>query len=153
MKRFAVVAAVVALAAPAAAAASDVASADALTHLYAPGAAVSCKPLTAVYGQTWMDTEQVELAPAICLGALLYGADAKFVRAFRYANAGWNVDRLIGVGVLVVLHEAQHAAGVWSEAEAECRALAAARPLLAAKAWQEAVRFDATLPAAYHGGC
>lgn len=143
---------VAALILPATAVASDVGRADQLTHLYAPAATVTCQK-TADWGRTFMDTSRVELDPAVCLGALLYDASPAFVRAFRFSNPGWNVDRLIGVGVLVVLHEAQHAAGVLSESDAECRALDAAHTLLTPKAWQEAVRFDLSLPAVYHGGC
>jgi hypothetical protein len=147
-----------ALALAAAAAASDVQRVDDLTHLYAPAATVVCDTQVPrdYIGRTITATGAIDLNPFVCLGVFLYGADARYLRWFHHANPGIDVDRAIGVGILVTLHEAQHAAGVWSETTAECLALRYAQPLLAApryaRAWQEAVRFDSGMPAVYHDG-
>jgi hypothetical protein len=96
----------------------------------------------------------VQLAPTICLGDFLFDAPAGYLAQVRYLNPTLNVDWTIGVGVLVTVHEAQHAHGWYSETQAECRAMQIVSKLLAGRPGPLAMAelYDSRLPAAYHDG-
>lgn len=137
----------------AAAHASDIARADQLVHRYAPAAVVRCDGALdrRYYAITGRQARDVTLGPVVCTGLFLYDATPAYRALFAYANPAVNVNYAIGVGVLVALHEAQHAAGTDSEAQAECAAMRDAPALLDPDQLVYAQRYDASLPAGYHG--
>jgi hypothetical protein len=95
---------------------------------------VSCQPdplpVAGAYGYTWFAERRIEIAPNVCAGLLLLSATADERARIHDANrwlapAGW-----MGLGALVLAHEAQHTVGVTDEGEAECRAVNLAPQLL-----------------------
>lgn len=132
---------------------SDIIAADQLVHRYAPAAHVVCSPAlgTAYFGLTDRNTRDVQLGVVPCIGLFLLHADAGYVAAFRTLNPHVNVQYAIAVGVVVAIHEAQHAAGVDSEAAAQCVAMRDAPALLTVEQQQLARYYDGLLPGAYHG--
>lgn len=135
-------------------ASTGIPAADALIARNAPAATVSCDPGldNRNAGETVIPTGQVSLASYVCVGLLLWQADAAWRPAFLAANPQIRTvaDSLIGVGVLVALHESFHAAGNPDETAVECAALAAAPAYLTAEQLRYAHAYDATLSAAYH---
>jgi hypothetical protein len=100
------------------------------------------------------------LGPAVCGGLLYASASPRERAALRRLNPRVAFVRLEGVGLLVMLHEAQHVAlGSADECRAEAAAMAEL-PALVAQLVAEPERAavlaiarasDAQLPAAYHG--
>lgn len=136
------------------------AGAPASTHVY-------CNPALSVseLGLTYATTipgplDNIELGTLAC-GALLYTSASPHERArIRALNPAVNLDQLVGVGLQVVLHEANHVAlnstdecvvekVARSEIGALIERLADAGRVNAAKA--AATASDATLPPQYHG--
>jgi hypothetical protein len=133
---------------------ADVPLVDQLTHQYAPAAQVTCDPQIdpADYGLTFIPGGPIELAPAVCLGAFFYTQTPDWLYWFQYLHPDIDVEWDIAIGVVVTLHEAQHAAGYLPEWQAQCRAMRYAKPLLAGDpaAWSYALEYNAELPPAYH---
>ncbi len=132
---------------------------------------VVCNPALTVgeYGLTWqyangtpgiVNGATIELGPLAC-GALVYAAASpQERRKIRALNPGVDFDRMLGIGLQVALHEANHVA---LRSKNECLVEKTARteinglieryadPKRALFAETDATVSDAFLPAAYHG--
>lgn len=101
----------------------------------------------------------IELTPTAC-GALLYASASTEERAaIRRLNPGVDFTRLLGVGLQVALHEAEHV-GLQSSDECQVEKTARAKvgvlfqsldPAGAASDERAAAASDAALPPPYHG--
>lgn len=99
----------------------------------------------------------VQLGPMAC-GALLWASAATSERAaIKRLNPGVDFDRLVGVGLQVALHEANHVAlNSTNECLAEKKTRAEINGLIERVGGSKAAETDATasdaaLPAIYHG--
>jgi hypothetical protein len=93
---------------------------------------VSCNPDLTYNGLTFRATHAVEISPRVCGGLLLLQASARERERIRAANSLYasDVDEMMALGALTLAHEAQHAAGILDEGEAQCRAVRLAPSLL-----------------------
>jgi hypothetical protein len=119
-----------------------------------PTVPVECDPQIdrEAAGLTAGDGSSVRFASYVCVGLLLFRASPRWRAGFVYSNPQLRMDpdALVGIAVLVMLHEEQHVAGVLDETDAECNALALAPGYLAAQQLHYALGYDAELPADYH---
>lgn len=137
-------------------AAGNPSPASQLVHTEAPSAPVQCSSQVVAdgnYGETLVPGGQISLAPQICLGDWLYELSPLRRAEVKILDPKLRVYRLIGVAVLVTLHEGAHSFyETTDETFAECQGMARALPLLSA--WPAAEwavnQYDAGLPSEYH---
>lgn len=120
---------------------------------------VVCEPSLPVGGITYytLSPPSIQLSPIACAAILLAAASASERVAIARLNPTANIDRILGIGLLIDLHEAEHAAlRSGDETLVQCAALAKLPTLLArltphpdaSARW--AATSDATLPPEYH---
>lgn len=123
---------------------------------------VVCNPSLALGGQTHYQRNPplIELQVVACSALMIAGASPAERAKIRKLNPDVNLDERVGVGLLIVLHEAFHAAlRSGDETLVECRAMANIQTLLRRYGlnpsldFEYARAYDATLPADYKRGC
>ena len=130
--------------------------ASSLVHKEAPSASVQCSSQVFAdgnWGETMVPGGQISLAPQICLGDWLFSLTPQRRAEVQLLVPHLPVWRLIGVGVLVTMHEGAHSFyETTDETFAECQGMARAMVLLQhlPAAWYQAQVYDAELPSAYH---
>jgi hypothetical protein len=124
---------------------------------------IVCNPELApagLLGLTYFAAPRVELAPRACAGALLLLASPAERRAIGRLNPRADLAELEAAGALTIAHEAAHARGIRSEANAEACGMKNAPAILASRlaggelavAARYVVDLDSRLPAGYRGG-
>lgn len=122
---------------------------------------VVCNPALPFGGQTHLGSPtRIELQVWACSSLMIAGASRTERTKIRALNPDVNLDERLGVGLLIVLHEAFHAAlRSGDETLVECRAMANIQALLRRYGinpsldFEYARAYDATLPAEYKRGC
>lgn len=122
---------------------------------------VVCNPSLAFGGETHLgNPSRIELQVWACSSLLIAGASRTERAKIRALNPDVNLDERVGVGLLIVLHEAFHAAlRSGDETLVECHAIASIQTLLRRYGlnpsldMEYARAYDGTLPADYKRGC
>lgn len=123
---------------------------------------VVCNPALQAGGATQYlrQPPTIELAPGPCSSLLLTGATPLERVKIAKLNPQANLDGLVGVGLLIVLHESFHAAlRTGDETLVECRAMAGVGELLDRFGPNPTVEldyartYDSLLPVEYKRGC
>lgn len=122
---------------------------------------VVCNPDLPVGGRTTLSTPPlIQLRATPCAAVLLAAASPAERAAIARLNPGVVIDRIVGAGLAIALHEAFHASlRSGDEALVQCNAMKRLPELLAKyapdanAAWGWARAYDADLPPEYHGTC
>ena len=113
-------------------------------------------------GRTYFMDRRIELDRNVCGGLLLLSVEPQMRSRIIRMNPQFDSSKWMGIGALVMLHEAYHAAlNSRDEALVECKAMSQVDQFLAqhllgadlvlAQSW--AHTYDAILPASYHEVC